>query len=218
MEVNKHLDRVAELKGFENSKEKGNEGEKAAAEVVKDFMRKKGVRGVLYGSVIYPLVSNSKGEKLPANFTLENNTITPSALGTTGEIDILLLTDRKVFIIEVKTYNQFIIVDDEWTYKGGSPNSLEPIDFCNLQQVEKSARHFYHTYYDLIPDGDPNYIVPILVYAQGKLMVKTKDYNVCRLNNLKQVLVNNYKPLDYLIDVNKLIKAVGERSKSLKKL
>ncbi len=68
----------------------------------------------------------------------------------------------------------------------------------------------------MIPRGDHNYIKPVLVYSQGKLAVKTKDYDVTLLNGLREVILSK-EPLSNRLNVKKLERLVEERAISFKK-
>lgn len=202
--VNKLLSAIDRLKGFENSKEKGNTGEEAVIEIVKEYISETNQKAALWHSATYHLVDN-----LPGNFKVYEDGLFATA-GMTGEIDLLLLTEFHIIIIEVKTYNAYVAVEEDWTYKGSSPKSLKPEEWCNLCQVEKSARHMYHHLYTEIPYGDERYIQPVLVYSQGSLAVRTKDYNICILDDLKYTL-NNLKRLDYKIDFEKMKQLINDK-------
>lgn len=196
-DVNKLLQAIDRLKGFENAKEKGNTGEDAVVEVIKEYVTETNQKAALWHSAVYHLVDN-----LPGNFKVYSDGLYASS-GRTGEIDLLLLTEFHIIIIEVKTYNAYIAVEDDWTYKGKSPKSLQPEEWCNLCQVEKSARHMYQHLYSEIPYGDERYIQPVLVYSQGSLVVRTKDYNICILDDLKYTL-SKLNRLEYRIDFEKM--------------
>ena len=217
MGINDTLKAISKLKGFENSKEKGDAGEDAAIILIKDIIKSIPGEKALFQSVVYRLMCDKDGNELPGNLTLTAGRLEPNVSNGTGEIDVLLLTEYHIFIIEVKTYNAYILVDDDWTYKGTNPKQLDPLKFCNLQQVEKSARHFYQQYIDMIPRGDHNYIKPVLVYSQGKLEVKTKDYDVTLLNGLREVILSK-EPLSNRLNVKKLERLVEERAISFKKV
>lgn len=202
--VNKLLSAIDRLKGFENSKEKGNTGEEAVIEIVKEYISETNQKAALWHSATYHLVDN-----LPGNFKVYEDGLFATA-GVTGEIDLLLLTEFHIIIIEVKTYNAYVAVEEDWTYKGSSPKSLKPEEWCNLCQVEKSARHMYQHLYTEIPYGDERYIQPVLVYSQGSLAVRTKDYNICILDDLKYTL-NNLKRLEYKIDFEKMKQLINDK-------
>lgn len=218
-DVNSILKKIASLKGFDNARLKGDAGEEATIEIVKDIATEiqndnPDFKCAVWQSVKYQLACDSQGNELPANFKLTNIGLTQSKSGNIGEIDVFLATPYGIFIIEVKTYNAFVLVNDDWTYKGKTANSLKANDWCNLCQVEKSARHMYYNMLPIIPDGDQSYIHPVLVYSQGKIKVDTKDYTVTTLNGLKNKIFGIIDKFNktYTIDVDEVINYISTKT------
>ena len=92
------------------------------------------------------------------------------------EIDILYITPYRIIPIEVKAYHANLKVYDNWMDKQGTP-----VDKYPITQAEKHARHLYHALVDVIPDGRPEYIRPIVCFVDR-----------CKLDDRRERILNTY--------------------------
>lgn len=198
---------------------KGNLGEEAVLAVCYDRKQRAG-KGLLYQSFMYPYQTTSSGECYTGNIKYENeNFVEYTSESINDEIDVLYVTPYKVFPIEVKSYNaRTLDVYHPWMNRNG-----QPVDKSPIMQAEKHARHLYHAIYDVLPDGSPEYIVPIVCFVD-KCKVRDdreqdlRDYiPVCILNNLMSTLNRYNAPLEYNLDIDQIERKLNEVKVSIKK-
>ncbi len=203
-----------------NMKQKGNLGEEAVLSICYERKQKAG-NGLLYQSFMYPYQTNASGVCYTGNIKLEDNKFVEYTRDTLNdEIDILYITAYRIFPIEVKSYNaRRLDVYDHWFNRGSTPVDKSPI-----MQAEKHARHLYHAIYDVLPDGSPDYIVPIVCFVD-KCRVNDdrsehfRDYiPVCTLNRLLSTINNYNKPLDYNLDLGEIERKLNEVKVSIKRV
>lgn len=174
------LDKLSKL----NDEGKGELGKKIVFEVLKRY--KKTVPGsILINTLAYPYCKNAKG-----NVKLKDDKfVTVSNSDADDEIDVVLITPYRIFLCEVKVYRYDIIFTDIWTYRPKGP-----VEKSVPLQAEKHARHFYYNFFDVIPDGKPYYIVPVMVIADksnitDKRSAKWKRYiPITNLNVLNKTV------------------------------
>lgn len=141
-----------------NYKEKGAIGEKAVFDLMHEYRTTHG--GILKRGFTFPYASNrqskiylgnifwSEAEQRYYDITRQYN----------DEIDILYISNYRIFVIEVKAYHDnTIVITDQWMERQGKKVEKSP-----LTQAEKHARHLYHQLYELLPNGAPDYISPIV--------------------------------------------------------
>lgn len=188
------------LKGMRTGdvKTKGNKGEEAVFKLCEQIYQRHG--GILYHSYEYKV-----DEKLPGNIKRKNGSLYVERLGTSTEIDILYVSPYRVFPIEVKSYsakNSAITLTDD-AISGCKVTEKSPI-----HQNEMHCRHLYSSIFRALPDGDPNYIVPIVVFVDRcKLVDKRSDWQKryilpSILNNIKAVMIHNNVAGKYSINLN----------------
>ncbi len=155
----------------------------------------------------YPYV---KG--IPGNIKQDNQMIYEVEGDTfNDDTDILFITSYRIFVIEVKAYRGKVKLTNEWTYHLSKADEKSV-----LCQAEKHARHFYHTFYSYIPDGNPEYIIPLVVFTDKCDLDDTRDSKwkkyipACILNNLNASVANLDKPLDYKIDISNFHKGIKD--------
>jgi hypothetical protein len=191
--------RVQDMKG------KGDAGEEAALQIILQKLSHTG--GTVYHSFKYPYQSNREGITYLGNIKYENGgyvEYTDAKDGRTliDEIDILYISPYRIFPIEVKSYHAKLSVFDFWMKKQGVMVDKSPIT-----QAEKHARHLYHAIHDVLPDGSPDYIVPIVCFVDRCKLDDSRseeqiDYiPCCILNNLKATVSKNNTPLDFNLDI-----------------
>ena len=194
-------------------KDKGNAGEQAVLQVCLELQRKIG--GLIYHSYQYPYQSDTSGKIYTGNIKLENGKYveyTESKRALEDEIDVLFVTDYRVFVIEVKSYHAKIEIYDHWLKKNGTEVDKSPI-----LQTEKHCRHLYHAISYVLPDGNPNYIVPLCCFVDRCTVTDNRSPEferyvpICILNNLKSSLMSLNTPLDYNLDLEEIKRKLNEK-------
>lgn len=158
--------KVRDVKG------KGAIGESIVMDVMHDIRTRRG--GILLQGFMYPYASNSAGKIYLGNIFYDEATQKYSDMTKqlNDEIDILYVSNYRIYALEVKSYHaRSITVDKKWFYREG-----KPVDKSPLAQAEKHARHLYHQLYEYLPNGDTRYIVPMVV-----LVDHVKDFNDTRM-------------------------------------
>jgi len=212
--IDKILSDMSKLRGREAGEGKGDMGEEAVLQVLKLHKKRLGRRCVIMQSYSYPYATNVEGN---IKLTPDGNFIhEPGKDGTDDEIDIVMLTDNRIFLIEVKAYSGKILVNDIWTYHANRWDDKSAI--C---QTEKHGRHFYHTFYDVIPEGEHGYIKLITVFAGScdieDKRTKNKDYiPIAVANDINKTLHSHDIPGKYFIDIDSVIKMMFERKTGVK--
>lgn len=212
--INNILKDMRKAGKVQDMKAKGDAGEKAVLAITLDRMDVTG--GVVYHSFQYPYQKNREGFTYLGNVKYENGkfvdyTETKNNRELTDEIDVLYISKYRIFPIEVKSYHAKLEVYDHWMKKQGTMVDKSPI-----AQAEKHARHLYHVLYDVLPDGNPDYIKPIVCFVDRcKLVDDRSDEQIsyipcCILNNLKATLINSDRPLDYALDINMITNKLKE--------
>jgi len=212
--IDKLLSDMSKLRGREAGKGKGDIGEAAAFQIFKMYKKRIGRRCVIFQSYAFPYAANVEGNiKLGTDGSFMHE---PGKPGTDDEIDIVMLTDYRVFLIEVKAYSGQIKVTDIWTHHANQWDDKSPI--C---QAEKHGRHFYHTFYDVLPEGAHEYIKLVTVFT-GTCVIedartKNKDYIPIAIANDANRIVSIYdKPSKYIVDVDAVVKKMLESKSSVK--
>ena len=192
-------------------KQKGNLGEDAVLSICLDIKRSLG--GILIQSFEYPYASNQQGKNYTGNIKLENGQYVEytDIKGLKDEIDVLLVTPTRIFPIEVKSYKANIKVYDHWMDRDnngpGAPKGMQPVDKSPIAQAEKHARHFYHQMYEVIPEGQAAYIVPIVCFVDKCTVNDDRSPRnqvyipICILNTLRQTIYSNNVQLRYGLDL-----------------
>lgn len=199
---------------LQNMKGKGDAGEDAVLQLILERQRRTG--GLVYQSFRYPYQKNRAGITYLGNIKLENGEYveyTDAKNGRTleDEIDILYVTPYRVIPIEVKSYHANLKVYNDWMDKQG-----EPVDKSPIAQAEKHARHLYHAISDVLPDGRPEYIRPVVCFVDRcRLEDKRTSASIsylpcCILNTLKKTVVEVNSPLKYNLDVNMIERKLRE--------
>lgn len=160
--VNKCLDKMHVTGGMG----KGEYGEEAIFKICESLYQTQG--GILYHSYTYKTNPDKAGNikvSPQGNLMIEN-------LGNSTEIDILYVTKYRVFPIEVKAYKakEIILTDDRISgcYK---------VDKSPIHQNEMHCRHLYPWIYQCLPNGESDYILPIVVFVDKcKLRDQRSDW------------------------------------------
>lgn len=203
MSINQTLEKMRKAGKVSDYKSKGNLGEDAVLSLTLELQNKIG--GLVYNSFSYPYQSNEAGKNYTGNIKLEDGKYveyTDSDRSLTDEIDILFVTPYRIFPVEVKAYHAKLEVYDHWFRKNGTEVDKSPI-----LQAEKHARHLYHALHSVLPDGSPEYIVPMCCFVDRCKIIDTRsdsfaDYiPISILNNYKSILMERNTPLKYNLSI-----------------
>lgn len=198
---------------------KGDLGEDAVLAIC--YERKLRVKnGLLYNSFKYPYQTDRSGVCYTGNIKYEDGKYVEYTRDTLyDEIDVLYVTPYRVFAIEVKSYHaRKINVYDHWVNRNG-----QPVDKSPVAQVEKHVRHLYHAIYDVLPDGDPSYIIPIVCFVDKCTVVdercnESKTYvPVCILNTLLKTINMYNTPNEYNLDLEVVKSKLQQLAVSIKR-
>lgn len=186
-------------------KGKGDMGEDAALQIVLERQRSNG--GLVFQSFRYPYQTNRQGVTYIGNIKLENGEFVEYTEAHSGrtledEIDLLYVSRHRIIPIEVKSYHATVTVYNDWVNRFD-----DPVDKSPVAQAEKHARHLYHAIAQVLPNGRPEYIRPVVCFVDRcKLIDNRKPESIeylqcCVLNGLKRCLVKIDTPLRFDIDV-----------------
>ena len=175
---------------------KGSLGEQAVFKICEHHYQKFG--GILYHSFTYPVDKDKKGnikKDVNGKLFVEN-------LGSTTEIDVLLVTPFSIFPIEVKAYKakKIILTDDgiEGVFK---------TDKSPVHQNEMHCRHLYPHLYKVLPNGESRYIKPIVTFVDECEVVDQRsqwqyEYIVVSiLDTLREAIQKLDTPIDYQLNL-----------------
>ena len=200
-------------------KEKGNFGEEAVLSICYERKQKLG-NGLLYQSFMYPYQSDRSGVVYTGNIKYENGEFVEYTDDSINdEIDVLYITPYRIFPIEVKYYHaRTLEVYEHWFNRNSTPVEKSPV-----AQAEKHARHLYHAIHDVLPDGDPRYIKPMVCFVDRcKVLDDRSDYfadylPVCILNNFLRTLNEHNTPLQYNLDLAAIEHKLNQVKVSIKR-
>lgn len=203
-QVDKILSNMRSKGKMQDNSAKGDLGEDAVLYLC--YERKQRLpNSLLFQSFKYPYQTDKSDVCYTGNIKYENGEFTEyTRKGLEDEIDVLYITPYRIFPIEVKSYgNTRLDIYDHWFNRRNTPVDKSPI-----AQAEKHARHLYHAIYDVIPDGNPDYIVPMVCFVD-KCVIRDdrSDYfqnyiPVCTLNRFKETLEKYNKPLQYNLSLS----------------
>lgn len=193
---------------LQNMKGKGDAGEEAALQIVLERQRHTG--GLVYQSFQYPYQKSRQGVTYLGNIKLEDGQFVEYTESVSGrifedEIDILYVSPYRIIPIEVKSYHATLTVYNDWMDKQGVAVEKSPI-----AQAEKHARHLYHAIKEVLPDGRPEYIKPLVCFVDRCSLTDSREsasilyLPCCILNTLKQTIINCNSPLAYNLDMESI--------------
>ena len=217
--INDILNKMRKAGKIQDAKGKGDLGEDAVLAICYDRMQASG-KGLLYQSLMYPYQSNRSGVVYTGNIKYENQEFVEYTEDRINdEIDVLYVTPYRIFVIEVKSYHaRKLEVYDHWFNYNGSPVDKSPI-----VQAEKHARHLYHALHDVIPDGNPMYIVPMVCFVDNcKVLDDREEYfqnyiPIAILDTLLSTLNKNNVPLEYNLDLAQIENKINQIKVSIKR-
>ncbi len=207
--VNAVLGQMAQVGGTA----KGEYGENAVFAICEKIYQIEG--GILYHSYEYPVDAKLPGNiKRHANgqFYLEN-------VGSTTEIDVLLVTPYRIFPIEVKAYKaREIVLTDE------AIDGCFKVDKSPVHQNEMHCRHLYSSLFKSICNGESKYIVPVVVFVdQCTVKDKRSDWQreyikVTTLDGLEATIKRFDKPAEFRLDLDAIAGTLKNCCSSSKKM
>lgn len=217
--INDVLNKMRKAGKVQDMKEKGDLGEEAVLSLCYDRKQRSGT-GLLYQSFMYPYQSSREGVVFTGNIKYEEGVLKEYTDGKINdEIDVLYITPYRIFCIEVKSYGaRKLEVYDHWFNYNGTPVDKSPI-----AQAEKHARHLYHAIHDVIPDGNPVYIVPMVCFVDRcKIIDDRSDYfqnyiPISILNTFLATIERNNVPLKYNLDLSCIQNKLNQIKVSVKK-
>ena len=218
-DINKILARMRKSGKLQDMKGKGDAGEDAVLNICLERQRRRG--GLLYQSFEYPYQSNKEGKVYTGNIKWEDDEYreyTETKRQLYDEIDVLYITDYRVFAIEVKAYHAKIDITNEWMTKNGVKVDKSPI-----AQAEKHARHLYHAICDVLPDGKPQYIIPICCFVDRCTITDNRSDKmsyyipITILNTFKKKIIEYDTPLDYNLDLPAIKRKLSEVKTNVRK-
>lgn len=184
---------------------KGTYGEQAVFKICEQFYQKEG--GILIHSFSYKVDKEQKGNIKRG----DNGQLYIENLGDLTEIDVLYVSKFRVFPIEVKAYKaKEIKLDDEGIY------GCYKTDKSPIHQNEMHCRHLYPYLFKALPDGNTEYIVPMVCMVDKCTIIDDrsdwqKDYiKLCVLNNLEDTIRRYNTPLDYRLNLQDINRTLNE--------
>lgn len=197
----------AELNAIFNDKslkpqERGELGERIVTRLVR-FWSEGFPSAFVEESFIFP-----QGPVMPTTNAVEENPVT--------EIDCLLVTPYKIFVIEIKTVYGDLVINDDFTmdlYRGGTKDPNFTHNY--LRQNEMHARHLYYQLHQVLPKGQPKYIEQVIVLT-GNMSVednrKLQDSraHVTITNNLLTLIEELNQPNEFLISAKAVRKTLNK--------
>lgn len=170
--LNQKLQAMRQAGRVMDVREKGAIGEELVLDIMHEVRTKRG--GLLMQGFMYPYASNRQGKIYLGNIFYDKDRTPPFYDMTkqlNDEIDVLYVSNYRIFAIEVKSYHaRKMVIDNAWMKREGTPVDKSPP--C---QAEKHARHLYHQLYDVIPDGNPQYIVPVVCFVDECTVEDNRD-------------------------------------------
>lgn len=184
---------------------KGSFGEQAVFQICEQFYQRDG--GILIHSYSYKVDKSLAGNIKRG----DNGQLYIENLGDITEIDVLYVSKFRVFPIEVKAYRaKEIRLDDAGIY------GCYKTDKSPVHQNEMHCRHLYPHIFRALPDGNTEYIVPLVCMVDKAKIIDErsdwqKDYiKLCILNNLEQTIRQNNTPLQYQLNLTLMDKILKE--------
>ena len=218
MNINKILSQMRTAGQIQDRETKGALGEDAIFQLIS---QRKGQR-LLYHSVQYPYQTTRDGRVYLGNIKYDANTgqfQEYTSAYTDDEIDILYITPYRCFVIESKSYHaKYIDIYEHWANV-----REEPVDKNPVLQNEKHCRMLYHMLNAVLPNGNPDYIVPITCFVDrctirdDRAEYWMNKYPVCTLNALMKTIQHYDTPLDYNLHLKYINKLIHEKAVSIKK-
>lgn len=218
--INKKLAEMRAAGKVTNFKKKGATGEAVIFDIMHDYRSRHG--GILKQGFTYPYASNRQNQIYLGNIFWDEaqQSFYDITKQLNDEIDILYISNYRVFAVEVKAYHdKSIVITDAWMER-----RKKRVDKSPVAQAEKHARHLYHHLYEVLPNGDPGYIIPIVCFVDesnvdDRRSAHMQEYlPVVILNNFRSLIARLDVPLgDYTLDLEQIERKLNsiERSKEV---
>lgn len=197
---NKSVSQYIKQMRSESGTEKGVWGERAVVRALLNLYQTRG--GILIHSYEYDVDKDK-----PGNIKNDNGKIYLENLGDRTEIDVLYISNYRVFPIEVKSYAADEIVLTTQGISGCSVTNKSPI-----HQNEMHCNHLYSWIWEGI-EGNPNFIVPIVSFMtwHNKPVIRDnrpaneRQYiHVTNLNTLIPTIEKLDTPLDRRLNLEQM--------------
>ncbi len=204
--IDKDINGLLNTMHTQETKAKGSTGELAVTRICEEFYNTMG--GILYHSYSYKTDAEQAG-----NIKKDGGKLYVENLGSFTEIDVLYVSPFKVFPIEVKSYKAKEIVLTDDGISGCAITDKSPV-----HQNEMHCRHLYAHIFKCLPDGETQYIIPIVCMVdeatiRDKRSPWQKKYiKVCILNTLKDTISKNNNPGGYRLDLQAIDRTLKEVS------
>lgn len=206
------VDKILQQMHSEKGVDKGSFGEKAVLRICEEFYQK-------YGGILIHSYSYAVDRELPGNIKRhDDGTFYLENLGSTTEIDVLLITPYRIYPIEVKAYaaKKILLYDDR--IEGCRITEKSPV-----HQNEMHCRHLYSHLFKSIPNGDIRYIVPCVCFVDKcELVDNRSDWQrsyipAFTLNYLNEFIQKTNTPLEYRLDLKSVDNSLKEAESSVEK-
>ena len=216
--VDSHMAEMISQGKLGDYKAKGAAGEAAVMDIMHDYRNRRG--GLLYQGFMYPYASDRSGKLYLGNifWNEETQEFTDVTRQVNDEIDVLFISHYRIFAIEVKSYHiKKAVLTNQWMTREG-----KKVDKAPTAQAEKHARHLYHQLYEVLPDGDPRYIIPLVCFVDRveKEFDDQRDSDhqlympVCPINQLQSTILDrDFSDTGYTLDLD----AIEKKLKSIQR-
>lgn len=190
--------------------DKGVWGERAVLRLLLDLYRERG--GILIHSYEYDTDPTKGG-----NIKNENGRVYMERLGSATEIDILYISQYRVFPIEVKSYAADQITLTTQGISGCATTNKSPV-----HQNEMHCNHLYSHIAEGI-NGNPQFIVPIVCFCTWENKPVINDNRpedergyilTCNINTLLDTIKACDTPLGYRLNLDQMDRMLRRVMKS----
>lgn len=203
-DVNKAMSKMNKFR--KDYQVKGTAGEEAVLALLQNYQSRYG--GTIFHSFEYEYSKKRDGSNYPGNVKYQDGKFIEISgnASTRDEIDLLYVTQNRIFVIECKARSGKWNFFDHWAKQQG-----KMVDKSPIAQSEKHARHLYYLLYEYLPDGKPEYIVPITVFVDKVVIedarsAEYKNYiTVAIINNFIKKLSEEDTPLKYRLMTDKVV-------------
>jgi len=203
-DVNKSLSKMNKFR--KDYKVKGSAGEEAILALLQNYQLRYG--GTIFHSFTYEYSKRRDGTNYPGNIKYEEGKYKEISgnSGTKDEIDLLYVTPYRIFVIECKARSGKWNLFDHW-----AKQQSNMVDKSPLAQSEKHARHLYYLLYEYLPEGRPEYIVPLTVFVDRAVIedARSNDFKqylpVAIINNFMKKFAGEDKPLKYGLEMDRIV-------------
>lgn len=209
MDVNKAFKLMH--KNRKDNQKKGELGENISLALAQKYTSGRDDCIILH-SYKYPYYVDEFEEVLPGNIKyIDKEFKTLQKESYSDEIDLVIITAYRIFAIEVKARVGKWLIYDHW-----AKQNSKMVDKSPVAQAEKHARHLYATIHEYIPDGNPKYIIPVVVYVDKSEIkdTRSKEFKnyvaVCTADTFIKKLKMLENPLKYNIETKELLEFMME--------